>query len=198
MVLAAYIQWRLTHFSVPFSFVRSSEKLSPAKVRELVDLLLYACMGHPYSVAVWLWSLSEAVLCFLTGPDVEDIAQVLADVPNWKGLANRLNIRSNDIETNCALGVAQASCYRRELVHRYCNRQQSENPSKVAEDVAEALEQMNHNLQAQQLRNLQFGKSVTINVAVQRVDTECHGGFYLENTCGRGGSCLCHQVQWIN
>ena len=92
---------------------------------------------------------------------MEDIAQVLAGVPDWKGLANRLNIRSSDIDTNCAQDVAQASCYRRELVRRYCDTQLSENPSKVAEEIAEALEQMDHTLQAQQLRKLKFGKSVT-------------------------------------
>ena len=145
---------------MPFSSVRSSEKLSPAKVREPVHLILYACMGHPYSVAVSAWSLSEAVLCFLTGPDVEDIAQVLAGVPDWKGLANRLSIRSNDIETNCVPDGDRASCYRRELVRRLCDLQKSENSSKVAEVIANALEQMNHKLQAQQLRNLEFGKSV--------------------------------------
>ena len=120
-------------------------------------------MGRPYNVysSVVMVTLSEAVLCCLAGRDVEDIAQVLADVPDWKGLANRLNIRSSDIETKCALDGDPASCYRRELVRRYCDRQESENPSKVAEDVAEALEQMNHKLQAQQLRKLEFGKSVT-------------------------------------
>ncbi len=105
---------------------------------------------------------SNGVVCFLTGRDVQDISRVLADVPNWKGLANWLNIRSNDIETNCAHGVAQAACYRRELIGRYCDRQLSENPYKVAEDIAEALEQMDHKRQAQQLRELEFGKSVSV------------------------------------
>ena len=83
---------------------------------------------------------------------------MLADVPDWKGLAGSLNIRSSDIETNCAQGTAQAACYRRELVRRYCDQQVSDNPSKVAEDMAEELEGMSHKLQAQQLRKLEFGE----------------------------------------
>lgn len=98
-------------------------------------------------------------MCVLLGRDVENISRVLAGVPNWKGLAGSLNIRSKEIETDCAQDVAQASCYRRELVRRYCDKQSSENPSKVAEDIAEALELMEHTLQAQQLRKLKLGKS---------------------------------------
>ena len=125
-------------------------------------------------------TLGYGLVRFLPGRDVEDISRVLADVPDWKGLAGSLNIRSNDIETDCALqGVAQASCYRRELVRRYCDRQLSDSPSKVAKDMAEVLEQMNHKLQAQQLRNLQFGKSVASNQV-------CFwGGGGSWRTCGR-------------
>ena len=90
---------------------------------------------------------------------MEDIALVLKDVPDWKGLANRLSIGSNDIETNCAVDPALAACYRRELVRRYCDRQPSEDLSKVVEGIAVELEQMNHKLQAQKLREL-LGKSV--------------------------------------
>lgn len=90
---------------------------------------------------------------------MEDIVQVLADVPGWKQLAGYLNIRCSDIQTNCAQDLAaQASCYRRKLVRRYCDKQQSENPSKVAEDIAKELEQMDHNLQAQQLRKLELSE----------------------------------------
>ena len=89
---------------------------------------------------------------------MEDISRVLADVRDWKGLAGSLNIRSIDIETNCAQDVARAACYRRELVRRYCDGQQYENPGKVAEDIAEALEQMDQAFQAQKLMELQFGE----------------------------------------
>lgn len=84
---------------------------------------------------------------------------MLADVLDLKGLANWLNIGSNDIETVC---FSQAACYRRELIRRYCDRQQYDprNPGKVAEDIAEALEQMDYKLQAQQLREL-FSKTVS-------------------------------------
>ena len=88
------------------------------------------------------------------------ISKVLANVPDWKGLAGWLSIKSHPIETDCAQDVAQASCYRRELVRRYCDRQPSEDPYKVAGDIANALDQMRHILQAQQLRKLEFSKSV--------------------------------------
>ena len=95
---------------------------------------------------------------------------MLADVRDWKGLANRLSIRSNDIETNCAVDTARAACYRRELVRRYCNKQPSAagDPYKVAEDIAKALVQMDHNHQAEQLRRLQFGEWAS-NVCVKKV-----------------------------
>ena len=83
------------------------------------------------------------------------ISQVLAEVSDLGGLAGWLNIRSNDIEAKCA---RQGACYRRELVSQHCDRQQSENPSKVAKDIAVALEKMGHIRQAQRLRELDFGK----------------------------------------
>lgn len=92
--------------------------------------------------------------------DVENISRLLADVTNWKGLAGSLNIRNNDIVTDCTVEQARAACYRRELVRRYCDRQLSDNPSKVAEDIAKALELMDHKRQAQKLRELQFSESV--------------------------------------
>ena len=68
--------------------------------------------------------------------------------------------RSKDVERNCAQDVSQPSCYRQDIVRRYCESQQSGNPNKVAEDVAQALGKMKYEVQAQQLRNLDFGKSV--------------------------------------
>ena len=128
-------------------------------------------MGRPYNVGLYssvvMVTLSEAVLCCLAGRDAADIAEVLADVPHWKGLADWLNIRSSDIETDCAQDVAQASCYRRELVRRYCDRQPSESPYKVAEDIAEVLEQMGHKRQAQHLTKLEFSKSVSVKCSSQ-------------------------------
>lgn len=89
---------------------------------------------------------------------MEDISRVLADVPDWKGLAGSLNIRTYDIETECAQEIAQAPCHRRELVRRCCDKQRTENPYKVAGDIANLLEPMGHNLQAHKLRKLKFGK----------------------------------------
>ena len=86
------------------------------------------------------------------------ISRVLTDVRNWKGLAGWLNIGANAIEEECALDGAQAACYRRALVFICCNRQQSGDPHKVAEVIAEALGEMDHVFQAQQLRQLAFGE----------------------------------------
>ena len=95
-----------------------------------------------------------------TGKDVWDISERLAGVPNWKGLADLMNINSHNIEANCALDIAHAACYRRQLVRSYCDSQPSGNPYKVAEDIAQALEKMDHQHQAEQLRKLEFGKLV--------------------------------------
>ena len=88
------------------------------------------------------------------------ISQTLNSVDDWKGLAIWLNIESNTIETDCAQDVAKAACYRRTLVQWYCNKQSSDNPSKVAEDIAKALDEMDYKYQAEKLRQLQFGKWV--------------------------------------
>lgn len=76
---------------------------------------------------------------------------------NWKGLAGWLNIRSIDIETNCGAEVNKAACYRKALVQSYWNKQGYEDPSKIAEGIAKALEKLDHNYQATQLRKLRFG-----------------------------------------
>ena len=142
---------------MPFLPVRSLEKLSLAKVREPVHFLLYGTFVILCNDVV---IVTHSIMCFLPGPDVQVISKVLENVPDWKGLAGWLSISSHPIETDCAQDVAQASCYRRELVRRYCNGQPSEKPCKVAGDIANALDQMRHILQAQQLRELKFGKSV--------------------------------------
>ena len=90
---------------------------------------------------------------------METISLVLTDVTNWERLAGLLNIKVIEIKTNCQEDLAKASCYRRGVVRQYCDSQQSEDSSKVAENIAKILEQMGHNLQAQNLRKL-FGKSV--------------------------------------
>ena len=92
---------------------------------------------------------------------------MLADVPNWRGLAGSLNTKVDDIEENCKTDITPATCFRRSLVRRYCNMQRSENPRKVVEDIAGALEQMDHKLQAEQLRKLQFGKSIVNDYSIR-------------------------------
>lgn len=82
-------------------------------------------------------------------------------MPNWQGLADLLNITSDDIETNCALNTARAECYRRALVRRYCDSQQTTSTSEIVVNIAEALEKMKHKRQAEELRD-KFGKSVAI------------------------------------
>ena len=105
---------------------------------------------------------SDGVMCYvLPGPDVEQTTSVLLDVKDWKGLANWLNVRSNDIERNCVLDGTQASCYRRTVVCRYYNSKGTDKWSEIAESIAEVLEtKMDHKRQAQQLRSLVFGKLV--------------------------------------
>ena len=80
------------------------------------------------------------------------ISGELAEVWDWKGLAASLNINTIEIETNCNLEPSPVTCYRRELVRRYCDRQQSADPRKVAEDIAAELERMSHARQGAQLR----------------------------------------------
>ena len=89
---------------------------------------------------------------------MEVISKILLYVDDWKGLAGWLNINSDEIEGGCRQENAVPRCYRREIVNRCCNRQESENSTKVAEDIANVLEWMDHKRQAEQLRQLKFGK----------------------------------------
>ena len=99
-------------------------------------------------------------MCFLPDQDVALISQELKSVSDWKGLASWLDMESNAIETDCAGEGSKAACYRRKLVRSYCDYQPSEDPYKVVEDIAVALEKMKHKRQAEKLRQLQFGKWV--------------------------------------
>lgn len=87
---------------------------------------------------------------------MQAISTVLAEVPDWRGLANWLNIPTDGIHENCAREVDLAMCYREKLVRRYCDKQSSGNPYKVAEDISVALEKMEKNRQGKKLRNLVF------------------------------------------
>lgn len=84
---------------------------------------------------------------------------MLSEVKDWEGLANQLDIESDIIKEDCAQSISRAMCYRRELVHRYCNKYLFD-LNKLAEEIAKELEQMGHNRQAEKLRQLQFGKLV--------------------------------------
>jgi len=99
-------------------------------------------------------------LYFLSEKDVAAISKELESVENWEGLANWLNVGSTDIKTDCAGESSRAACYRRKLVRCYCDSQFAGDPNSVTEDIAKALDKMNLKRQAQQLRNLQFGKWV--------------------------------------
>lgn len=122
-------------------------------------------MGYAARVDHFNSTLANAYMAMIscapltTGQDLWHITQVLAGVPNWQGLADLLDIVSDDIKTNCAQNDARAECYRRALVRRYCDSQQNSNTSEVVENIAEALEQMDHKRQAKELRD-KFGKSV--------------------------------------
>ena len=102
-----------------------------------------------------------------------DIYRVIADVPNWKGLADLLNVKSSDIEANCALDDDRAACHRRSIILRYCNSKSSWNPCEFAEDTARALEEMKHNFQAEELRQLLCGTSWA-NHAVEHITSFIH------------------------
>lgn len=92
------------------------------------------------------------IVCSPPGKDLVTISRALADVEDWECLAALLKINIIEIKTDCAQGLNLAMCYRRELVRRYCDRQQSENPREVAREVAEELEKMGNTLQGAQLR----------------------------------------------
>ena len=89
---------------------------------------------------------------------------MLSDVEDWQGLANWLNIRSDNIKEDCAQSNSLMMCHRRELVHRYCNKHLFD-PNKVAEGIAKKLEQMDHKHQAEELRQLQFG-TLGLNIVI--------------------------------
>jgi len=106
-------------------------------------------------------SMSRSVLSFVGFfTNRKDISEVLAGIQDWKGLADLMNINSLTSRLNCAPDIAHAVCYRWQIVRSCCNRQLSGNLYKVVEDIAQALEQMDHNHQAAQLRKLEFGKLV--------------------------------------
>ena len=61
---------------------------------------------------------------------------------DWETLAAWLNVSSGDINTikqNCAMIIAIAQCYRRELVKTYCD-QRGGDPERVKEDIRHVLE----------------------------------------------------------
>ena len=95
---------------------------------------------------------------FLLDREVEAISHVIADVEDWQGLADWLSIGRSSIEEGCARSNSPAMCYRHELVRLYCNKLSSHS-SKITEDIAHLLERMDHKRQAEQLRQLNFGKS---------------------------------------
>lgn len=72
---------------------------------------------------------------------------------DWEELAELLNINIIEIKTDCAQDLSLAKCYRRELVRCYCDRQQSENLTEVAEHIVAELEGMGNTLQAAQLKD---------------------------------------------
>lgn len=86
------------------------------------------------------------------------ISQVLELVDDWEGLAGWLNVRSNAIRTDCALGGGRATCHRRTLVKHLCDEQTFDNPRKVTEGIARILEKMHINRIAWKLRRLRFSK----------------------------------------
>jgi len=84
--------------------------------------------------------------------DVETISRILLDVQDWEGLAAAIKVNTIEVKTDCEQALSRAKCYRRELVQRYSDRQQSADPMKVAEGIAVELERMDNARQGAELR----------------------------------------------
>ena len=88
------------------------------------------------------------------------IAEVLTEVRDWEGLANELSVKRgalDEIKTTCRAEAASlAKCYRRELVKWYCDSTGYE-LGVIVENIAQALEELDHKRQAADLRALEFG-----------------------------------------
>ena len=108
----------------------------------------------------------ETILCVVATPfisagkAVNKIAEVLTEVKDWEGLANELSVKRgalDEIKTTCRAEAASlAKCYRRELVKWYCDSTGYE-LGVVVENIAQALEELDHKRQAKDLRALEFG-----------------------------------------
>ena len=92
------------------------------------------------------------IVCSPADADVETISRILLDVQDWEGLAAAIPVNTIEVKTDCEQALSRAKCYRRELVRRYCDRQQSADPIKVAEGIAVELERMGNVRQGAQLR----------------------------------------------
>ena len=95
------------------------------------------------------------------GRDVEEIVKVLTEVEDWVGLSRWMGISSNNIITNCAGSLNVLKCHLRQLVEEYCDSQLTDDPCKVACDVALILERDMHppkRRQARKLMSLIFSK----------------------------------------
>ena len=100
--------------------------------------------------------------------DVYDIADVLLDVNDWKGLAIQLEVKAGRIRENCKDSSEQdvAKCYRRGVVREFCNTNGLE-VEEAVEKIAQALVPIGNKRQAKILRNkyLSNGKSIGKSVA---------------------------------
>ena len=92
------------------------------------------------------------------GSGVQQIVSELGSV-DWKVLAGWLDVGTDGIEENCLKqGGDLATCYRRSLVKRYCEKT-DHSPRQVADDMANVLENhMRMKKQANKLRQLTFSK----------------------------------------
>jgi len=104
-----------------------------------------------------------------TGKAVNKIAEVLTEVRDWEGLANELSIKRgalDDIKTTCRAEAATAKCYRRELVNWYCDSTGYE-LGVIVENIAQALEELEHKRQAKDLRALKLNGMFTYFVCAR-------------------------------
>ena len=93
------------------------------------------------------------------------IAEVLTEVKDWEGLANELNAKrgtTDGFKTTCRADTSSlAKCYRRELVNWYCDSTGYE-LGVIVENIAKALEELDHKRQAAELRALKFNGTFSL------------------------------------
>ena len=86
------------------------------------------------------------------------ISAVIKEMVGWEDLAGWLAVGEDEIRAYCMRESDLAHCYRRRLVHVYCDRT-AKPPHEIAEDIAAISEnEMNNKKVANKLRLLIFSE----------------------------------------